>query len=67
MKCALPAFAAPQTTAVTPRRPFPISFPIRTSRISLCAAPTIAMCAAFFEESRMQFAEPAKLDGKSGT
>jgi hypothetical protein len=35
-------------------------------RISYHAAPEMATCAAFIEESRMKFADPNKLDRKSG-
>jgi hypothetical protein len=35
-------------------------------RISYCAAPETATCAAFVEESRMKFADHTKLDRKSG-
>jgi hypothetical protein len=35
-------------------------------RISYYAAPEKATCAAFIEESRMKFADPTKLDRKSG-
>ena len=35
-------------------------------RISYYAAPEMATCAAFIEESRMKFADPTKLDRKSG-
>ena len=45
----------------------PPPLPDSNPRISRCAAPTMAACAAFFKEIRMQFAEPTKLDGKSGT
>jgi hypothetical protein len=38
---------------------------VRT-RISCCAAPTIAACAAFLEETRMKFAKAIKPDRKSG-
>jgi hypothetical protein len=41
------------------------SRPERT-RISYCAAPTIAACAAFLKENRMKFANAIKLDRKSG-
>jgi hypothetical protein len=43
----------------------PLCHPERT-RISYYAAPEMATCAAFIEESRMKFADPAKLDRKSG-
>jgi hypothetical protein len=43
----------------------PFVIPKRT-RISYYAAPEMATCAAFIEESRMKFADPAKLDRKSG-
>jgi hypothetical protein len=46
------------------RRP-PLCHPERT-RISYYAAPEMATCAAFIEESRMKFADPTKLDRKSG-
>jgi hypothetical protein len=35
-------------------------------RISYYAAPEMATCAAFIEESRMKFADHTKLDRKSG-
>jgi hypothetical protein len=35
-------------------------------RISYYAAPEIAACAAFIEESRMRFADPTKLTGNPG-
>jgi hypothetical protein len=56
-------FCCPSNHRRYPLPPFPDSNP----RISRCATPTIAACAAFFKESRMQFAEPTKLDEKSGT
>jgi hypothetical protein len=46
------------------RRP-PLCHPERT-RISYYAAPEMATCAAFLEESRMKFADPTNLDRKSG-
>jgi hypothetical protein len=45
------------------RRPS-LCHPGRT-RISYYAAPEMATCAAFIEESRMKFADPTKLDRKS--
>ena len=41
------------------------SRPERT-RISYYAAPTMATCAAFFKESRMEFDDRTNLDRKSG-
>jgi hypothetical protein len=35
-------------------------------RISYCAAPAMAACAAFYKESRMKFVDPTKLYRKSG-
>jgi len=35
-------------------------------RISYCAAPAMAACAAFYEESRMRFVDPTKPYRKSG-
>ena len=35
-------------------------------RISYCAAPAMAACAAFFKESRMRFVDPNKPYRKSG-
>ena len=40
--------------------------PGERTRISYYAAPEMATCAAFLEESRMKFADPTKLDRKSG-
>jgi hypothetical protein len=47
------------------KRRTPLCHPERT-RISYYAAPEMATCAAFIEESRMKFADPTKLDRKSG-
>jgi len=35
-------------------------------RISYCAAPAMAVCAAFFKESRMRFVDPTTPYRKSG-
>jgi hypothetical protein len=35
-------------------------------RISYCAAPAVAACAAFYEESRMKCVDPTKSYWKSG-
>ena len=35
-------------------------------RISYCAAPTMAACAAFYKESRMRFVDPTRPYRKSG-
>ena len=35
-------------------------------RISYCAAPAMAACAAFYKESRIKFANATKPDRKSG-
>jgi hypothetical protein len=47
------------------KRRSPLCHPERT-RISYYAAPEMATCAAFYKESRMRFADPTKLDRKSG-
>jgi hypothetical protein len=48
---------------------FPLHLPLSSRahpRISYYAAPEMATCAAFIEESRMNFADSTKLDSKSG-
>jgi hypothetical protein len=46
-----------------------VSHPLQRAqrtRISYCAAPAMAACAAFFKESRMRFVDPTKPYRKSG-
>jgi len=52
-----------ESSTVTTALPFVIP---SAPRISYYAAPEMATCAAFIEESRMKFADPTKLDRKSG-
>jgi hypothetical protein len=59
--------AVPSTSIRPGWKQLPPSFVLPSEpRISYYAAKEMASCAAFIEESRMKFADPTKLDRKSG-
>ena len=60
------AYDANGSTARTLCHPACPGVPWDRTRISYYAAPEMATCAAFIEESRMKFADPTKLDRKFG-